>query len=143
MDTPVIVALVAGFAATSAPALSYWLTKRQERSVARHNLKLDHYREFIDALAGIVDGEDTDESQSRFSRTTNTMYLIASNDVLKALQAFRDEIRQSNTNKTDEAHDRLLSRLVWEIRHDLNDSPTFNPKDFSMRLWASGAKRPK
>jgi hypothetical protein len=71
------------------------------------------------------------------------MYLIGSNDVLKAMQLFRDEIRISNLNKTAEAHDRLLSRVVWEIRKDLGDTPTHKPDDFEVRLWASGVKQSK
>jgi hypothetical protein len=143
MDAKIVVALVGGCAATLAPAISYYFTKKQERAVARHNLKLDQYREFVDALAGILDGEATDESQQRFSRSTNNMYLIGSNDVLKAMQLFRDEIRISNLNKTAEAHDRLLSRVVWEIRKDLGDTPTHKPDDFEVRLWASGVKQSK
>jgi hypothetical protein len=143
MDVKVIVALVGGCAATLAPAISYYFTKKQERSVARHSLKLDHYREFIDALAGVIDGEATDDGKMRYSRSTNTMYLIASNKVLQALQDFLEGTKQSNSNKSAEAHDRLLSRLVWEIRNDLGDSPTPKPDDFEMRLWASGVTRPK
>ncbi len=141
MDTKVIVALVGGCAAISAPAISYYLTKKQERAVARHNLKLSQYQEFVDALAGNIDGESTDESQQRFSRATNTMYLIASNNVLRAMHLYREEIRASNPNRSIEAHDRLLSLLVWEIRRDLKDPPTAKPEDFEMRLWTSGTKR--
>jgi hypothetical protein len=140
MDVKVTVALVGGGAVTLAPAISYYFTKRQERAVARHNLKLGQYQEFIEALAGNLHGESSDETQQRFSRASNTMYLIASNDVLRSMDLYRTEIRASNSNRSDEAHDRLLSRLVWEIRNDLGDPPTTKPEDFEMRLWASGVR---
>jgi len=135
MDVKIAVALVGGCAATLAPAISYYFTKKQERSVTRHNLKFSYYQEFIDAAAGFV-GNKNSENRQRLGRSINTMYLVASNEVIGILHAFLHENRESNPQKNAEEHDRLLSWLVWEIRKDLKDPPTSKPEDFKMRLWS-------
>lgn len=141
MDVPIVVALVGGCAATLAPALSYYLTKRNERAVTHHSLKLSHYQEFVDALACNAHGEATDEEKLRYTQATNTMHLIASNSVIQALHRYSELV--FGPARSIEIHDRLLSRLVWEIRKDLKDVPTSRPEDFEMRLWSAGVKRSK
>jgi len=40
--------------------------------------------------------------------------------VIAALHDFQTEVSGSNTNKDDDRHDALLSRLEWSIREDLS-----------------------
>jgi hypothetical protein len=143
MEIKLFEIVLTGAVALAAPSLSYYLTKRHELRVAQHNLKLSQYQEFMDALAGIIDGEATDEGHKRFGHATNTLQLVASNDVMVALHAYREEISYSNEHRNIDNEYALLSRLVWEIRKDLNDAPTPNPSDFSARLWASAPPKPK
>ncbi len=143
MEVNLTQALLAGAVALAAPSLSYYLTKRHEVSVAQHNLKLEQYQEFMAALAGIIEGEATDESHQRFARSTNTLQLVASNKVLVALNAYREQISYSNKNRNFTKEDELLSMLVWEIRNDLHDAPTDSPSEFSARLWSSGPPKAK
>lgn len=58
--------------------------------------------------------------------------------MLTALHLFCDEIAESNPHRDDKRHDALWSRLVREIRHDLDDPPTTRPETFVARLWVSG-----
>jgi hypothetical protein len=46
--------------------------------------------------------------------------LLASQSVVQALRDFRSEIDASNVNKSRGAHNALLSRLIGEIRGDIN-----------------------
>jgi len=98
------------------------------------------YREFTNAMAGMAEGDANDEDKMRFNVTSNSLHLIASNEAVEALEAFRKEISASNKNKSIEAHDALLSLLFWEIRRDLGDVPTRNPTDFKVKLYTSGVK---
>ena len=142
MDTKIVATIVGSAVALATPSISYYLTKRSERAAARHNLKLEYYRQFVDAISGIVEGSQVDDAgRERFANSVNTLQLVASNNTVRALHSLLDEISPTNPKKTLEAHDRLLSRLLWEIRKDLNDEPTSNPDEFRVRLQSSGAKK--
>jgi hypothetical protein len=139
MDTPIIVAIISAVAITVVPALTFYFTKKKEREADWQKYKFEHYREFVTALSGIVDTDSPPEGHRRFTVSTNTLQLLASKAVMDALHEFRREIAASNPNRTEEKHDRLLSKLIWEIRTDLKMPGTPPIDEFAAVLWCSGA----
>lgn len=133
-----IAALISAIAVIAASAATIFLTKQKEREAIWRAKKLAYYEEFIGAGSGIVGKVAPPEAKIRFATSVNNLHLIASNDVLTALHSFCDEIAESNANRDADRHDQLWSRLVWEIRRDLDDPPTKRPEAFIARLWASG-----
>jgi hypothetical protein len=132
-------ALISALAAVIASAGAIILTKQKEREAAWRAKKLAYYEEFFAAASGIV-GVAPPEAKIRFATAVNNLHLIGSAAVIMSLHAFTDEIAESNsTSLSKERHDQLWSRLVWEIRADLDDPPTQEPSEFTARLWASGA----
>ena len=115
------------------------LTKAKEREAAWRAKKLAYYEEFFGAASGIVGETSPAATKVRFATATNNLHLIGSLGVIRALHAFTDEIAVTNRDRfSSERHDALWSRLVWEIRRDLDGAPTRRPEAFEVRLWASG-----
>ena len=108
MESSILVAMISAAAAVAAAAVSYTFTKRREREAEWRRLKLEHYREFVAALSGVVGERSTAASQARYSDAVNTMALVAPEEVLRALYRFQDEIRVSNQSKSQQRHDALL-----------------------------------
>jgi len=133
-----IAALISALAAIIASAGAIYLTKQKEREALWRSKKLAYYEEFFGAASGIVGETSPPDTKVRFATAVNNLHLIGSAGVIRALHAFCDEIAYSNQNPSRDRHDELWSRLVWEIRNDLDDPPTTEPTDFSARLWASG-----
>lgn len=131
-------AFISALALILTSAATILLTKQKERDAVWRAKKLAYYEEFIGAGSGIVGQTAPPDAKIRFATAVNNLHLIASNDVLSALHLFCDEIAESNSQRSRERHDVLWSRLVWEIRRDLNDPPTPRPDLFEARLWASG-----
>ena len=132
-----LAAIISALAAIIASAGAIYLTKQKEREAAWRGKKLSYYEEFFAAVSSIV-GNAPDDAKIRFAMAVNNLHLIGSPSVIKALHAFTDEISLSNaTKRTQERHDQLWSRLVWEIRADLGDAPG-DFTTFEARLWASG-----
>lgn len=132
-------ALISALALVFTSAATILLTKQKERDAVWRAKKLAYYEEFIGATSGIVDQPAPSETEVRFATATNNLHLIGSPGVIRALHAYTDEIAVSNrANASAERHDILWSRLVWEIRADLNDPPSKQPDEFQARLWASG-----
>jgi hypothetical protein len=89
-------------------APSYLFAKWREREAEWRKLKLDHYREFVAALSGVVGERSNAPAQGRFSEAVNAMVLVAPSVVLRALYAFHDEVRAGNTARSPTGHDKAL-----------------------------------
>lgn len=99
--------------------LTYATTKKREREAEIRKEKLEHYKDFMARLSGVISGESTDDGQRAFSRACNKLNLVAPHSVIVALQRFQDEIKQSNANQTKANHDELMSDLIHAMRRDL------------------------
>ena len=117
---------------------SYWFTKKRERDAELRKEKLEHYKEFVACLSGVVSGEFTPQSQRAFALACNKLNLVAPQSVITALQRFQNEIKVSNSSKSLERHDQLMSELFFEMRKDLQITPSDNLGTFSVGLWSSG-----
>jgi hypothetical protein len=115
-------AIVTAATAISVAALSYLFAKRRERDAEWRKLKLDHYKEFVSALSGVVGERSNAATQARFSDAINAMVLVAPPPVLRALYAFHDEVRVGNKSRSQDGHDRTLKALLEDIRRDVHPS---------------------
>ena len=138
MDTTIVVAIIAAASGVIVTAISFYLTKKKEREADWRKYKFEQYKGFMVALSRTVGSDSTDERQGAYTEACNTLNLIGTKGILDALREFRDETGPSNPHKSLEKHDRLLSRLIWEIRQDLEIPGTPKPDEFSARLWCSG-----
>lgn len=138
MDSAIIVGFISASAAIVVPAISFALTKRKEREAEWRQQKLEHYREFLAALSSITGTDSTPAGQRRFAQACNTLHLVASLDVIQALHELQDEIRVTNRSRSQERHDRLLSKLIWCIRADLEIPSPGDWQLLPVKLWTSG-----
>jgi hypothetical protein len=138
METGVVIAIISAVTSVLGAAVSFFFSMRKEREADWRKIKFEHYREFMAALSSIVGADATPEGHLRYAQACNTVQLIASKQVIKALHNFRNETAVSNLNWSQERHDELLSVLIRNIRLDLGISPASNPADLSIRLWVSG-----
>ena len=139
MPADIATALIAAGAATIMAVLTYGLTKKREREADLRKERLAHYKDFVASLSGIIDGEGTPDGQRAFARACNNLNLVAPQPVIQALQAFQEETRAANPNRTRAQHDQLLSKLLYQIRKDLGVWPK-DSADFKVGLWASGVR---
>jgi hypothetical protein len=106
-------------AAIVVAVLTYVLTKRKEREADWRTVKLELYKEYINAVAGIPEGRMTPESEMRYHDACNTIGLVASPAVLAAVQAFQAEISPVNSARTEASHDEKYANVVNALREDL------------------------
>lgn len=138
METSVVIAIISAATSVLGAAVSFFFAMRKEREADWRKIKFEHYREFMAALSNIVGTDATPEAHLRYAQACNTVQLVASKQVIKALHDFRNETAVSNAARSQEKHDELLSALIRNIRTDLDISPATNPGDLSIRLWVSG-----
>jgi hypothetical protein len=138
MAAEIATAIIAASGGVVIAGATYWFTKMRELEAELRKEKLEHYKEFVVSLSGIISGESTPESQRAWSRACNKLNLVAPQPVLDALQAFQEESKASNPNRSRVRHDELMSKLFYEIRRDLRISPADDLSTFKVGLWASG-----
>jgi hypothetical protein len=117
--------------------VTYWFTKQRERDAELRKEKLEHYKDFVASLSGIISGEATPEGRRVFARASNKLMLVAPQSVIEALRAFQQQIKVSNPNQNIDRHDELMSRLFYEMRRDLGISAD-DQRSFKVGLWAAG-----
>ena len=77
-----------------------------------------------------------------FSATSNTIVLIASQEVVSALMAFHNEIKWENReNSSIDRHDKLLQELILAIRKDIGLSKKDSPSAFDFHLIGTGPRK--
>jgi hypothetical protein len=140
MPATVYIALIGIIGSILAAGVTYSFTKKRERDAELRKEKLEHYKDFVASLSGIISGESTPDNQRAFARASNKLMLVAPQPVIEALQAFQQETKVSNPNKSLDRHDELMSKLFYEMRKDLGISPADNLDSFKVGLWASGVK---
>ena len=133
MANEIITSIVAASGAIVLAGATYWFTKKREREAELRKEKLEHYKDFVASLSGIVSNEGTPEAQRAFARACNKLNLVAPQAVVRALQDFQQEIKISNAK-----HDQLMSKLFYEMRKDLQVTPKDKDTSFVFGLWASG-----
>jgi hypothetical protein len=112
--------------------------QKKEREADWRKYKYEQYKEFLVSVSGTVGTDSTPEGHRSFAKACNTLHLIGTRGVIEALHAYQDEIRVSNPNHSVAMHDALLSKLIWEIRKDVEIPGTPESAEFSVHLWCSG-----
>jgi hypothetical protein len=84
----VAIAIISAVTSILGAAVSFFFSMRKEREADWRKIKFEHYREFMAALSSIVGTDATLEGHQRFARACNTVQLVASEQVIKALQNF-------------------------------------------------------
>lgn len=103
--------------------LGYLVSNIREKQTNWRNLKIELYRDFISAHAGMADEDATDNDRLEFSRSCNGIALVASREVLDLLNAYLAEIAISNRSRRIEKEMALRKRLIWEMRKDIGYLP--------------------
>jgi hypothetical protein len=63
MAAEIVTALIAASGAIVLAGATYWFTKKREREAELRKEKLEHYKDFVASLSGIISGETTNEGQ--------------------------------------------------------------------------------
>lgn len=141
MDTPIIVSAIAAVSSVMVAAISFYLTKEKDREADWRKYKFDQYKEFLDSMAGGLRSSSNMDDKARFTKASNSLHLIASPGVLAALHEILDP--NFNPNRSQEKHDVMLSKLIWEIRQDIRIPGTPKASEFTARLWGGSSDMPK
>jgi hypothetical protein len=137
VNAAIVVAIISAAAGLLASALTFSLTKKKEREAEWRKQKLEHYKEMMAALNGVVGSPLSTDAKIRFANAANNIFLVGAPTVLVALRAFLDETATSNKNRSsDECHDRLLTELMFAIRDDLGIEPNKPISGYTFRLWS-------
>ncbi|OXJ36013.1 hypothetical protein CFB82_12295 [Burkholderia sp. HI2714] len=112
--------VVTGCLAIVGVILTSYLTRKREYDADWRKTKLEHYREYVAALSGVIEGRSIPAAaHERYADALNALALVASGEVLAALYAYQDETTYRNADRSRATHDRLLNDLLRTMRDDV------------------------
>lgn len=131
---PVLVATITAIAGV----YTLRLTKQKELEATWRTHKLQHYRTLLDAMNGVVGKDPPMEGRVRFAQAANNVGLVASPEVLAALQALLDQVAAPTIPGDGNRQQELLTALIYAIRDDIGIDRGHGEKAFRFRLWGPG-----
>ncbi|MEZ5823276.1 MAG: hypothetical protein R3C97_00550 [Geminicoccaceae bacterium] len=133
----IIIALISAAASIVLATVGYTLSKKKEREADWRKKKLEMYHQLFDGIAGIVSEDVTPDGQRTFARACNTIGLIASPEVIVAVQRFQKAAKPGHSHQE---HDRALTDLLRAVRKDLG-LPLPEGMELTYKLWSSGINK--
>jgi len=134
MTNEVLVAVITASGSVVVAAVSYFLTKRQQREAEWRDSKLNHYKVLLASISDLAVNNADVDAHHRFALALNTLALVAPQKVVEAMLAFHEGVKISTEDRSPERHDQLLAQLLLAIREDLGMKPKDNPRTFRYHL---------
>lgn len=143
-STTIIIASISLLASVITASLSYVFTKRSQRLNDEKRIKEEFFRQFVKALSDVAIDNKDKNAQINLSESINTLLLIGSPGVVRALMKFHSHVSIEN-NKVDRnsiewlnIHDHLLGELFKQLRLDLFGGNKVNAGFPDIRLVGRG-----
>jgi hypothetical protein len=133
MNSGIAVVALSSLTAIVVAAITYFTTKSREREAEWRKVKLDQYKEYLTALAGMVGDLRSHENTARYATAYNTVELFASQEVIERLHYYQDLTKLPADKVPLDEHDRRLTQLMLAIRRDLKIRPA-DEKSLSFHL---------
>ncbi|MCL5030818.1 MAG: hypothetical protein M1480_17550 [Bacteroidetes bacterium] len=96
MDSSILIAIISASASILVASFTFYFTKRHQTKSVWKKEKLEHYRKLLVSLSDLaVDGKDKEKANQEFSEYSNTICLVASQDVIHRLMVLHDAIKLS------------------------------------------------
>jgi hypothetical protein len=114
-----------------------WLSHQFFVSQKNRQLKENYYQKFLLALHRKM--RNNDEDAIEYAESRNTMFIIASSNVVEKLQEYEEK---GMGRKTNETHDKYLTELIKAIRKDLKIKNKSFPQTIGflfLKEWASNS----
>jgi hypothetical protein len=135
MDNSVLIAIISASASLLVAALTFYLTKRHQTRADWKREKLEHYRKLLVSLSDLaVDGKNKEKANQDFSEFSNTICLVASQEVIHKLMLLHNEIKQSNEKRNWDLEVKLINDLMIEIRKDIGLTKKDDVQKFDFHL---------
>jgi len=135
MENSIVLTLITTSGSIIAASAAYFLTKRMQTRTEWQHEKINHYKVLLSAISDLAnEAADQLKANDKFALASNTICLVAPQDVITALMNFHDETKFSNKNKSLEKHDLLLKELLFAIRKDIGLSALGDINKFNYHL---------
>lgn len=138
MDSATVSAAIAGAVAVTVAGLTagltYVLTKRREHESEWRKIKLDLYKSYVIALSGVVRHDRTIENQAQYADAVNSLTLVGSPAVLKALYAFQDDVSDPTVSANKAILQRRVEHLLNALREDIHPYPRGQSRNLTFRF---------
>jgi hypothetical protein len=135
MDSPILIAIISASASILVASFTFYFTKRYQTNSEWKKEKLEHYRKLLVSISDLaVDGKDKEKANQDYSEYSNTICLVASQDVIFKLMKLHDEIKLPKEQRNYASEIILINQLMVAIRKDIGLTKKDKIEDFNFHL---------
>ena len=135
MDSSILIALISASASILVASFTFYFTKRHQTRSEWKKEKLEHYRKLLVSLSDLaVDGKDKENANQAFSEYSNTICLVASQDVIHKLMVLHDAIKLPIDKRDIDSEAKLINLLMVAMRKDIGLTKKDNIETFNFHL---------
>ena len=135
MDSSILIAIISASASIFVASFTFYFTKRYQTNSEWKKEKLDHYKKLLISLSDLaVDGKNKEKANQNFSEFSNTICLVASQDVIHKLMILHDAIKQPTEKRNFESEAKLINHLMVAMRKDIGLTKKDNIEEFNFHL---------
>jgi hypothetical protein len=125
MSSDLLSAAIAGLVALIVAIITIRNGTLRDRESDWRRMKLDMYRDYVLAIAGMVEGRANDAAKTRYLDASHSLMLIASPDVLRVLFDFQN----------DRLDKKYLTPLFVAIRNDIKPRPDHMDQGIEFQMF--------
>ena len=135
MENSILIAIISACASILVASFTFYFTRRYQTKAEWKKEKLEHYRKLLVSLSDLaVDGKDKDKANQEFSEFSNTICLVASQDVIHKLMTLHDAIKLPSEKRDFDSEAKFINELMVAIRKDIGLTKKDNIEKFNFHL---------
>lgn len=116
MNMEIVVAIIAGLFSISVAIFGAAFINVNNIKLQTRKLKEEHYVRYIESVHNLAEYNSSTKALKEYTLHRDKMFIVASEKVVKAMLAYEEKA----VGKQRGEHDKYLTKLVAEIRKDLN-----------------------
>jgi len=135
MESTILIAIISASASILVASFTFYFTKRYQTNSEWKKEKLEHYRKLLVSISDLaIDGKDKEKANQDYSEYSNTICLVASQDVIYKLMKLHDEIKLPKEKRNYDSEVILINQLMVAIRKDIGLTKKDKIEDFNFHL---------
>jgi hypothetical protein len=135
MESSILIAIIAAGGSIIVAAFTVMATKIYQTKSEWKKEKLEHYRKLLISISDLaVDGKNKDRANQEFAENSNTICLVASQDVIYKLMTLHDSIKLPLEKRDFTLEAELINQLMIAIRKDVGLTKRDDVNNFNFHL---------
>lgn len=112
----IVIAIITGLFSICVAIFSFVFINVNNEKLQTRKLKEEHYVKYLESVHKLAEDNSNLDALKNYTLHRDKMFIVANEKVIKAMLSYEDVAQGKDIDK----HNRYLTKLIIEIRKDLN-----------------------